>query len=200
MIADVLQETYTIDNVVPYTIGNTTQRYEILESVVIDGHEVAWMKCTTYYPDNNDTSWPAAGLFDFGTYEMLCECSFADRDRVLEPQRDCVYYQAAAYLRILQFRRGYEDRFLANAVEHEVFGLGMFAQEIIMDLIERAEAHEWVIGAYPGSVEGHILLLDAWKVIDDPSIDMWDLADSMVKAGLISRTDSYVYAYSNPED
>lgn len=152
-------------------------KYEIIRSMLIDGHEVAWMSYsgTVQY----DLLQQGNEGKPFVDYRLYCECDFikgvgwsvtdTGAHRALGGERKCLPRKAAQYLRQLELRREYEQRFDIRDNKPSLKGLGSHFSEIVLDLIEKGKAHEWLedgAGAwfwggffYAGTV-GKILELD----------------------------------------
>lgn len=115
--------------------------YTTLRSIMVDGHEVAYMELrgTVGGGPNAGKEYTARGAY--------CECDFQEgvgwerkggQMYSLDGERSCVRRKAACHLRALELRAEYEEQY------GDGWGLARHTKEIILDLIEKAKAGEWV--------------------------------------------------------
>lgn len=138
MIADLLPKYYR-----RYPVG---LRYKVLQSFVIDGHEVAWMEYTGPIIINDKHH-------SYTGRTMKCECDFAEgigwrldeklQFRNLSGPNGCLKRQAALYLRHLELRQEYHQRFVEGDYT-KLLGVEGCVREVTLDLIEKAKAGEWL--------------------------------------------------------
>lgn len=168
--------------------------YTSLRSVVIDGHEVAWMQCdgkVSFDITNSGREgepYSARGLF--------CECAFTEdvgwRFDKEHPRQQtnlmykCLYKEVAMYLRQLELRREYVQLFQGCVYPDSELTRNLDA--IILDLIEKAKAGEWVgeDGGGAGFWGGYFYLGVVAKIADTRMRSVWEAAGRLVDAKLIS--------------
>jgi hypothetical protein len=132
--------------------------FEILRSIMIDGHEVAWMK------------YSGTILFDmlelgregqaFDDYRLYCECDFTEgvgwkideKHGVvgLSHEGRCIRFQAAIDLRVRELRNEYYALFDVH-YGMGAYGLTQHIDEIVADLIERDKRGEFVAESGSGA-------------------------------------------------
>lgn len=117
-----------------------TAKYVALRTIIIDGHEVAWME----YSD---------GLKIGPVRLLLCECHFTPgvgyeigsdgRAMFLSEQENCIHMQTAVYLRHLELHKEYEKRY-EDPTFSDLDASDNNIAEIILDLIKKAETGELI--------------------------------------------------------
>ena len=135
--------------------GTGMTPYTILESVVIDGHEVAWAETTWAVRDDHT---PSALV----RRTTICACNFADDGT---PDR-CLYRQAALHLRHLRLRREYEAQgLLGDSTSATTYNQRM--RHIILDLVARAEAGEWLESSDAAQSYGGLFYIQTFSAVTD---------------------------------
>ncbi len=132
-----------------YEANGKNPTYEIVRSIVIDGHEVAWMKYDGTI-ENDIMGEGHEGEPYFG-HQLYCECYFTENvgwmivenDKVcgIYGHEKCIYRSMAMHMRCLELREEYLKRF---DMEGSEFFLLDHVPEIIFDLIEKAKAGEFI--------------------------------------------------------
>lgn len=197
MIADLLP-TY-------YEQYETNLRFETLRSVVVDGHEVAWMQYTgTYVYDllGNDREGK-----QFSGHILMCECNFTEgigwnigengtRYTVgPSPQTLCLPRKAAMYLRHLELRREYTEKFATDTP----IGLMPHVEEIILDMIEKAKAGEWIEdGNGAASWGGYFYLNTVAAIIDQTLPQLFEQVRPLLERNVFSLDGHVVKTYTPP--
>lgn len=129
-----------------YEVLEENPKYQVLRSIVIDGHEVAWMRydgtVTFDLVDKGNIGKPYFG------YQLHCECDFTEgvgwkimndgKAYGIAGHRDCIYRKMFQHMRHLELRDEYLERF--NSVCHgQLCLLESKIPEIIFDLIEKVK-------------------------------------------------------------
>lgn len=196
----------SIDELLPryYEAHGDHLRYETVRSMPIDGHEVAWMKYTGETTDDR-------------TYEghsLCCACEFAEgvgweTDEKfgvvgLSGEDKCLPRQVALYMRQQELQREYLERFADdNPFFHgDVYGLHDKVPEIIMDLIEKNKAGEF-IGEGSNGAEfwgGHFYLQTVQSITGISYEGLWKHVHKMVADKQIQLEGMVVQEYYEPPE
>lgn len=178
--------------------------YSILRSMRIDDgngqlHEVAWMKAdveegaTTTTPPNK--------------YGLYCECTFTedvgwsitpDGERCINfVAQFCRFRRAAHQVRLLELAEEYRKRFNVEFTWdfRELMQNNLFT--IVLDLIKKAEANEWVEEcAFPRSYGAFFFRGTVAEILGLPSDDVREKLLEMEKLNLVNLFGALVYAYT----
>ena len=181
-------------------------RYSVLRSIVIDGHEVAWMSYigTVQYDitGNGHEGEPFSGR------TMMCECDFT-KDvgwsvgdnglrYTLDGPRACLIRRAALYLRHLELRAEYTERFVKSD-PNSFLGLKGCMREITLDLIEKGQAGEWLEdGDGARMYGGHFYLQTLATITDEFMGHLWEDMYPLMEDKLIELDGTIVKAYTKP--
>lgn len=200
MIADLLPEYYARNG--------SNLRYDILRSIVINGHEVAWMS----YVGTVQFDITGAGREGqpFTGRIMKCECDFTegigwnideDGNRYTVSGQDakatCLIRQAAMHLRHLELRQEYHDRFVKP--DEGVFSLNGCIREVTLDLIEKGQAGEWLEAHNGAAMYGGYFYLQTLAAITDNFMGhLWDDMYALMQDELIELDGAVIKAYTNP--
>lgn len=144
MIADLLPRYYEANG------DNTT--YETVRSIVVDGHEAAWMAYQgKVVADATGRGREGEQFTGRGFY---CECDFAEgvgwelkdgRRYSLDGERRCIPRKAALHLRHLELRAEYTERYKGDELGGAAdYALKRNVGPIILDLIDKAKAGEFI--------------------------------------------------------
>ncbi|MDB5185233.1 MAG: hypothetical protein JWN38_1041 [Candidatus Saccharibacteria bacterium] len=172
-------------------------QYDVLRSIVIDGHETAWMS----FVGSGREGEPFTGR------ELKCECDFTEgvgwqiHDKFgavgLDGGRKCLKRQAALRLRHLELREEYAERFL-NQPEK----FGMFSsciREITLDLIEKGQAGEWLEDGGGAAFYGGYFYLQTLAAITDIYMGhLWEDMYALLEEKLIEIDGAVVKSYTKP--
>lgn len=191
MITDLLPEYYRLHENNPV--------YNILRSIIIDGHEVAWMEFTGVTGEGDKR----------GTYTgraLYCECNFTKgvgwdvgkggKPHNLSGPDKCIKREAALRLRHLELRQEYLGRF--NIAPGDSFALHNKVEEIVLDLIKKAKAGEFLEDGNGASFWGGYFYLQTLAAIVDPSMNFWEAGKLLVKNKKISLEGAVVQDYQEP--
>jgi hypothetical protein len=170
MIADLLPRYYEAHG------RNDT--YETLRSIMIDGHEVAWMKYTFILTNN------VPGIGRKGkpieTFGLYCECYFTEEvgwktDEKfgvvgLSGKDHCIRFETAIDLRIRELREEYYALFDVHRGMGS-YGLVQHIDEMVTDLFERDKRGEFIAEGSNGAHfwGGHFYIGTLARILD---IDM----------------------------
>lgn len=196
--------------------------FRIVRSVVVDGHESAWVEALRIlYRDGGEITY----IEPLGSYEFLCECKLTegvgwriDAERkegyiniALDVGDDrCIYKEAAMHLRHLELRREYQRYFewLADSEELTdeqrmpfiLFGIesAEAVRGIILDLVERAKRGEWLEASGGAAFWGGYFYLQTVQSITGAGDMVLNVARQMVEEKLISLEGAVVQKYRKP--
>lgn len=193
MIADLLPEYYSR--------CEPDVRYEVLRSIVIDGHEVAWMSYAGEFREGKP----------FYGRTMMCECDFTegigwnigeDGQRYTVHGKDaratCLIRGAAMHLRHLELRQEYHKRFVQGS-ENFFLGLKGCIREITLDLIKKAEAGEWLEdGDGAAMYGGYFYIRTLAAITGECKAHLWEDIHPLIEGKLIGVDGSIVTFYTEP--
>lgn len=157
--------------------------YETERSLPIDGHDTAWMKYT------GQTS---NGEFYEG-HAFHCACHFAEGVGWREDEKygvtglsaedECLPRKVALYLRTQELQKEYIERFSDGAMFTDTYGLWDHIPEIMLDLIEKDKAGEFIGEGSEGAHfwGGHFYLQTVNAVTEIPYDKLWDQVNAMVQ-------------------
>lgn len=201
MIADLLPEYYER--------YESNLQYDVLRSVVIDGHEVAWMSYvgTVQY----DITGRGREGEPFSGRTMMCECDFTegigwnigeDGSRYTVHGKDaratCLVRRAAMHLRHLELRREYEERFVASS-NNSFLGLKGCIREITLDLVAKGQAGEWLEDGEGASMYGGYFYLQTLAAIVGEFMGhLWEDMYPLMQDKLIEIDGAVVKSYTQP--
>lgn len=188
-----------------YEAFGTNPNYTVIRSIMIDGHETAWMK----YEGINVNGRPYNG------YQFYCECDFIegkawqiDTDGQAvgilvggNNPDDCVYRLTACRLRQLELQREYLCKFKdKDGYMMDVFSLYEHIEEIIFDLIAKVKANEF-IGENGNGAEfwgGYFYLQTLAEILELPMDQISEIADRLVEEKKIQLEGAVVQDYYEP--
>lgn len=192
-----------------YEHYSNSLRYDVLRSVVIDGHEVAWMSYVgTVQVDLMDEGREGN---PFIGRTMKCECDFTegigwsvDTDGHPLPRsgpdthETCLIRHAALHLRHLELRQEYKRRFVDGNANF-FLGLRGYIREITLDMIEKGRAGEWLEGTSGASLYGGYFYLQTLAaIIDQPMGYLWEDMHLLMEEKLIDMDGAIIKSYTKP--
>lgn len=187
-----------------YEVFGENQRYSVERSIMVDGHEVAWLKYEGVVEYDN-TGEGREGQPYIG-HELECACKFTEgigwrveddgRALALKGGDDCIKKKTAVYLRHLELRQEYETRqMLAQMGYPDAEEL----EAIMLDLVEKAKASEFLEGTNGVHSAGGCYYLQTVASIADMPMDIvWETANKMAADKKIQLEDMVVQPYSEP--
>jgi hypothetical protein len=195
-----------IGNLLPryYEAYGENPRYEVERSIMVDGHEVAWLKY------EGEVAYDITGEGKEGQpyagHELHCACKFTEGTgwRMEEDGRPvglmggdgCIKKEAAIHLRHLELREEYKARDMFGQWGHP----GTEELEAIMlDLMEKAKAEEFLEGT--GGARfwgGYYYLQTVASIADLPMKSVWDATDKMIADKKIQLEGAVVQPYFEP--
>ena len=172
------------------------ERLTIIRSIVIDNHEIAWMRNESDLGCEKEP---------FVFYKLYCECDFKrgvgwdaknGEKHILSGHEKCLYRQAVKHLRHLELRQEYFNRFEDVAPGELLY---LRAEEIIFDLIEKVRANEF-IGEDDSAMlyDGYFHLPTLGNIINMPMNVIWKIAEKLVVEKKISLQGNMVQDYREP--
>jgi hypothetical protein len=184
-------------------------RYDVLRSIIIDGHEVAWMSYVGTVLVDITGEGKEGELFTGRV--MSCECDFTegigwnigeDGQRYTVHGKDaeatCLIRRAALHLRHLELRREYEERFVKGQ-PNSFSGLRGCIREITLDLIEKGQAGEWLEGSSGASFYGGYFYLQTLAAITGEYMGhLWEDMYPLLEEKLIEIDGAVVKSYTQP--
>jgi hypothetical protein len=195
-----------IGNLLPryYEAYGENPRYEVERSIMIDGHEVGWVKY------EGEVSYDITGEGKEGQpytgHELYCACKFTEgvgwrqeedgRPVGLMGGDSCMKKEAALHLRHLELREEYKARGMfgkwGTPGPEEVEG-------IMFDLMEKAKAEEFIEGTSGARFWGGYYYLQTVAAITDyPMREMWGIAGKLVSEKKIQLEGAVVQPYFEP--
>ncbi len=187
-----------IEDVLPryYETHGERTRYEVERSIMIDQHEVAWLR----YEGKNSQGESYTG------HELQCTCHFTENvgwkmhkggfPAGLIRADKCLKKEAALYLRHLEIREEYKER--------DMFGKWGHPNEeeleaIMLDLIEKAKADEFLEGTTGAqSWGGYYYLQTVASIADVPMASIWKTTDKLIDDKQIQLEGNVVQPYTEP--
>ena len=188
MISDLLPEYYKAYGDDPV--------YKIIESRVIDGHEVAWMEFKG-----------RSGKRKYSGRSLYCECDFIKgvgwdvkdskdgRPYGLSGKEKCSKRKKTVRLRHLELQKEYLEMFKAG---NNLLILHQHIPEIVDDLKNKVKAGEFLEDGNGASFWGGYFYLQTLAAIIDPSMNFWEMGDSLVRDKKISLEGAVVRDYQEP--
>lgn len=195
-----------------YEAYGRQNEHVILRSMMIDGHEVAWV-------ESRDPEPLPEGRRPLRL--MMCECDYMegvgwkiDKEHgtvgIDNGKSDCIRKEAALHLRRLELRREYARTFdrrnVAGLTEEQVRValLGLSSPEalrhIILDLITKAKAGEWLEqGTGALFWGGYYYVQTVQAITDAPWESVWEAVHALVAEQRISLEGAVVQDYREPE-
>ena len=193
-----------------YEANGEDLRYKIVRSMPIDGHDVAWMKFTGEVVA--DITGQGREGEPFEGYCLGCACEFTEgvgwkvengQRYNLDGKEKCLPRQTAVYLRQLELQQEYLERFKSNDPwKTGIYHLKEHAPEIILDLIEKEKAGEFIAEDNGGASfwGGHFYLQTVAKILDIEMKDMWPIAHQMIADKQIQLEGAVVQTYFAPPE
>ncbi|MBI5153116.1 MAG: hypothetical protein HZA36_01520 [Parcubacteria group bacterium] len=187
-----------------YTAFGTNPTYTILRSIVVDGHEIAWMRFEGIVdiPLFGKEGKPYVGNM------LFCECDFKKdvgwqihkgNPCTIGSRGECLPRQAAIHLRQLELRSEYLRRF-EKTTDSDALFLPQQTPKIVCDLIEKVKAGEF-IGEDGSGAEfwgGYFYLQTLASILDLPMSEIWKEADPLIEQKKISLEGAVVQKYRRP--
>jgi len=187
-----------------YEAYGENPRYEVERSIMIDGHEVAWLKY------EGEVAYDITGEGKEGQpysgHELRCACKFTEGTgwRMQDDGRPvglmggdvCLKKEAAIHLRHLELREEYKAREMFGRWGHP----GPEELEAIMlDLMEKAKEEEFLEGTSGARFwGGYYYLQTVASIADLPMKNVWEAADKMIADKKIQLEGAVVQPYFEP--
>ncbi|MDQ5982049.1 MAG: hypothetical protein QG549_46 [Patescibacteria group bacterium] len=187
-------------------------RYEIIRSITVDGHEVAWMEYRGAVQTASENG--AVSIHEYSGRALKCACDFTegvgwkcdDKWGVVGMMRssgDCIPTEAAKYMRLLELRREYLERFPNDTIPMgDEYDLWDKVPEIILDLIEKGKQGEWLSEGSSGAHDwgGYFYLQTVQEITGIPYDQLWDHVYKMQAEKQIQLEGMVVQEYSEPPE
>ena len=187
-----------------YEAYGENPRYEVERSIMIDGHEVAWLKYEGEIA--LDITGEGKEGQPYSGHELHCACKFAegtgwrmedDSGLVgLMGGDGCIKKEAAIHLRHLELREEYKTRDMFGQWGHP----GTEELEAIMlDLMEKAKEEEFLEGSSGARFwQGYYYLQTVASITDLPMKNIWEAANKLVADKKIQLEGAVVQPYFEP--
>lgn len=198
MIADVLPRYYEACGENP--------TYEPVRSVMVDGHEVAWMEYRGSV-EHDITGRGNEGKSFMGRV-LCCACQFTEGIGWRQEENgqpvglmgadDCIAKKTAGFLRELELKAEYKSYDLQN---RHLFGddIDEDMEKVAFELIDKVKAGEWLETNDGASFWGGYYYLQTLAAVTDlPMKKIWEFADKMVAEKKISLEGAVVQEYYEP--
>lgn len=177
-----------IEDLLPryYEVYGNNPSYEIERSIMLDGHEVAWLKYqgeVTY-----DITGGGKEGQTYTGHELECACKFTEgigwqmeadgRPVGLMSGDDCIKKEAALHLRHLELRQEYKAR--------DMFGRFGYPgteelEAIMLDLMEKAKQEEFIEGSSGARFWGGYYYLQTVAAITNVQMkQVWEVSNKMI--------------------
>lgn len=183
-----------------YEACGENPRHKVLRSIMIDGHEVAWMQCDGWFI-NLDVEGET-----YSENKLFCECDFTENigwktredgkgHPIVRGSAKCRYREAAKHLRHLELHDEYVKRF-------ETYGQALFLSQftlgIIIDLVDKAKSGEFI--GENGKPEfllwsGYLYVQTLAKIIGQSDEKTWEYVLELKKKGEINIKDGVIRSY-----
>lgn len=187
-----------------YAAYGTDPSYTVIRSIVISGHEAAWMelKGTVQF----DITGRGREGEPYVAHGFYCECDFAegvgwkkDGDSVVTlmgPEK-CLCRKAAMHLRHLELRQEYLERYKEEGGDY--FALRRHVPDIIIDLIEKVKAGEFVEdGSGAEFWGGYFYLQTVARITDQFLGHLWEDVHRLCTEKKISLDGAVITPYREP--
>ncbi len=190
-----------------YEVHGENPRYETVRSMMMDGHEVAWMEY------RGEVAYDITGRGREGQAyvgrTLRCTCDFTEHCGweekgehlySLDGGEKCLPKKAALHLRRLELRTEYMERFKSN----DRFKTGTYAlwdhiPEIILDLIEKHQDGEFLEASTGAEFwGGHFYLQTVAAITEKPIGELWAPVGKMVKEKKIGLEGAVIQSYFEP--
>lgn len=183
-----------------YEAHRRDDRFEVVRSIPIDGHEVAWMKFT----GTNVYNEPFEG------YDVYCECYFTEGVgwKVHEKHgtvglgghEKCLFTEVALHLRHLELRREYIARFDDKWSGNRHVPLSK-TKDVILDLVERSQDPAFFIGEPGGGATfwgGYFYLQTVANITGLYVGHLWEHVHALMADEKISLEGAVIQPYRVP--
>lgn len=194
MIADLLPRYYQV--------FDTGTRYEVIRSIMIDDHEVAWMSYTGTI--QHDITGQGREGNSFTGRAVYCECDFTegvgwqmngDQPSRISTAEQCPARTIALEQRHSELRKEYEKEFGAGPDGFAPEGI----DSIIMDLIKKEVNGEWIENSNGAHFwGGHFYFQTVASILGLPEVDVADVVYAMVDQQKIDLDGDVVKTYTPP--
>lgn len=195
-----------------YEAHGDNVRYEVIRSLPIDGHEVAWTKhiVDVVTSISNDETI----VREVSGHELKCVCDFTegvgwgvdDSGRVYsryQAKGSCLPKETAIHLRRLELRREYLDKFPIDSIPMgDEYDLWDKVPEIILDLIKKGKAGEWLSEGSSGAHDwgGYFYLQTVQEITGIPYDQLWNHVHKMYADKQIQLEGMVVQEYTEPPE
>lgn len=194
-----------------YEIYGDNTKFEIIRSLEIDGHHIAWMEYVGRVECGSEDS--RQEMQEYRGRGLYCPCHFTqgvgwDVDKVTgKPYRltgdweACLQKQAAIYLRRLELQREYLGKYkIGNFAGRDTFILDKHIPEIVLDLIEKDKAGEFIGEGSNGAHfwGGHLYVQTVSEIVGLSMKDIWIIIDEMVANKQIQLEGAVIQEYYEP--
>lgn len=194
----------TISELLPryYEAYGESIRYEVLRSIPIDGHEVAWLKYTG--ETSNGRSYTG--------HELHCGCHFTEGvgwqvDEKygvvgLDGEDNCLPRKVAVYLRQQELREEFAEQYKDSAIWGKEYALLDHIPEVVLGLIEKDKAGEFIGEGTSGAHfwGGHLYMQTVEAITGAPMSDLWKVMDTMRAAKQINLEGCVIQEYTEPPE
>jgi hypothetical protein len=188
-----------------YEAQGTNPTYEIVWSHVVDGHEVAWAEYSGEIIF--DITGQGREGEPYRSRALVCECDFIEgvgweirdgKKYTLDGGKRCFPRMAIVELRYLELRRDYLEQFSAGSLL-SISPLGEHIREIMLDMIERVKAGEFMEDSNGAAFwGGYYYLQTVAKIADVPVARLWEDVHAMMRDELIGLDGMVVQPYREP--
>ena len=190
-----------------YKAVGDNPRYEILDSYVINGHEVAWTEFSGVIIA--DITGQGREGEPYVSRSLVCECDFTEgvgwrvedgKHYSLGGEKKCVFRSAVMYMRYRELREIYLERFANDNPSSEgSFLLKQNIRAIILDLIERSKAGELLEDHGGATFWGGYFYLQTVAAITDNFVGhLWEDVWAMMADELIGLEGAVIQPYREP--
>lgn len=183
--------------------SNRQGRYEILRTINIDGHEVAYMEYSI--PVTGDRLITSLNK-RISQRVLMCECNFTEgvgwkrsEDGVTYDytQCKCMKRSVALHLRHMELREEYVQRFLVG--QYDSYRLATHLREITLDLVEKGKNGEWLEENAAASAFGGYFYIQTLASITGLFMGhLWEHIDPLLQEHLIGLDGSIITPYVAP--
>src|SRR3989338_7788589 len=180
--------------------------YTVIRSIIVEGHEVAWMEYTGHIA--YDIMGQGREGQSFVGRALYCECDFIEgvgwrikggQRYSLDGGEKCLYRKAAVYLRHLELRREYLSRFQDEESWGDSFVLRQHINEIILDLVEKAKVGEFIEdGSGAAFWDGYFYLQTVADITDQFIGHIWEKVHQLVEEKKIGLEGAVIQPYREP--
>lgn len=157
-------------------------RYELLQSFMIEEHEVAWMRSVWTGRKNPDSHHWA--------FELKCECNFTEGvawtadpsgERTYTSPPICPLAMRVREDRLIELRRSYQIKYIGLSGSAELHD---HVRDIALDLLEQQEMGMFVHGDMPFG-EAHVRAMHVGAITGVDTAEVFEEMDALKREGLV---------------